>query len=128
MVFPSLFGKQGFTLKQAIVVRTDLKMGKGKICSQVAHASLQAYIVSKKHKPKETEEWLKEGAKKVVLKVSSERELIEIYERAKRSGLSVVLIRDAGKTQIEPGSITAVGIGPDKEEIINSITGHLKLL
>lgn len=41
--------------------------------------------------------------------------------------------RDAGLTQIEPGSYTVVAIGPDDEEKIDKITGReglfpLKLL
>ena len=111
-------------LKQVIVIRADLKMGKGKACAQVAHASLEAYL---KAEGRVRERWRREGAKKVVVKVNSEEELMEVFRKALELGLPVVLIRDAGLTQLPPGTPTAVGIGPAEEEKLDSITGELKL-
>ncbi len=103
-------------------------MGKGKLASQVAHASLTAFLeVMKKEKTK-AERWLAEGQKKVVLKVNSLDELLKIYEEAKKKELDVVLIEDKGLTQLEPGTITCIGIGPDEEYKIDEITSKLKLL
>ncbi len=112
-------------MKQVIAVRTDLKMGKGKIAAQVAHASLASFLRAGFFARRK---WLKEGMKKVVVRVGSEKELLEIYERAKKSHLPCALVRDAGLTQVEPGSATAAAIGPAEEERIDEITGHLKLL
>jgi len=112
-------------MKQVIVVRSDLKMGKGKLAAQVAHASIASFLKANflvKRK------WLKEGMKKIVLKVNSEKELLEIYEKAKNAKLPCEIIRDAGHTQLEPGTITALGIGPAEDEKIDKITGNLKLL
>lgn len=111
-------------LKQAIVVRTDLKMGKGKASVQVAHASV---AVLEKVDKGLVRQWKEEGMKKIVLKVSGKRELLELFETAKRS-LPAALIKDAGLTQIELGEPTCVGIGPAKEEELDRITGSLKLL
>jgi len=112
-------------MKQAIIIRTDLKMGKGKIASQCAHASIAAFL---KSKVKEREEWIKEGMKKVILKVSSEKELMNLFNSAKKEKLTSEIIYDAGLTQIEPGSVTALGIGPADDKKIDKITGKLKLL
>ncbi|MEM0480598.1 MAG: peptidyl-tRNA hydrolase Pth2 [Candidatus Aenigmatarchaeota archaeon] len=112
-------------IKQVIVIRTDLKMGKGKLVAQACHASLEAYKLAKKEI---IEEWEKQGSKKVVLKVSSLEELLKIYENAKKENLPVALIRDAGKTQLEEGTITCLAIGPEYSEKIDKITGNLKLL
>ena len=38
------------------------------------------------------------------------------------------VIRDAGRTQVDPGSITVCALGPDYENILNEIIGSLKLL
>lgn len=110
-------------LKQVIVVRKDLNIGKGKICAQVAHASISSYEKSKFKK-----EWIEQGQKKVVVKCNNEEELLKIYEMAKKEDLPVALIQDAGLTEIPPGTITCVGIGPDDEKKIDKITGNLKLL
>lgn len=112
-------------MKQVIVVRTDLGMGKGKIASQVAHASIESISVSKNEK---VSKWKRDGMKKIVLKVSSEKELLTIYRKAKKEGLVAVIVRDLGKTQIKTGTITALAIGPDEDEKIDKITGNLKLL
>lgn len=111
-------------MKQAIVIRTDLKMSKGKSASQAAHASLEAY---KKADSGVAESWEKEGQKKVVLRVSGEKELIEVFMNAKKAKIPASLIHDAGKTQLLPGTATSVGIGPDEDEKIDKIAGKLKL-
>lgn len=110
-------------LKQVIVVRNDLKLGKGKLAAQVAHASVSAAEISKFKK-----RWLEEGQKKVVVKCESLEKLMEIYEKSKASSIATSLIQDAGLTEIPPGTITCVGIGPDEEEKIDKITKNLKLL
>jgi PTH2 family peptidyl-tRNA hydrolase len=111
--------------KQVIVLRTDLEIGKGKLAAQAAHASVESVFRSD---PKTIQKWRDAGAKKVVLKVSSETELKKIQQLAAKAKLISVLISDAGLTQLKPGTKTAVGIGPDAEAKIDKITGKLKLL
>ena len=111
--------------KQVIVVRKDLKMGIGKLCTQCCHASLGAV---KKANEDVVKKWEKEGGKKVVLKVKNLGQLKRIYEKCKKAKIPCFLVRDAGLTQLRRGSITTLGIGPAKEEIIDRITGKLKLL
>ena len=111
-------------MKQAIVIRADLKMSKGKLAAQAAHASLDAY---KKADSGDSESWESEGEKKVVLKVESEKELLEIFMSAKRAKIPCALIRDAGRTELEPGTATCVGIGPAEDEAVDKVCGKLKL-
>ena len=110
------------------MVRSDLGMGKGKLAAQAAHASLTAAEMSSQARKVWYEDWKSEGQKKVVLKVSSEPELQELYRMAKRARLPAALIEDRGLTQLEPGTVTCVGIGPGPDEEIDAITGKLKLL
>ncbi len=114
-------------IKQVIVVRKDLGMKTGKIAAQTAHASLEALEKAKKKNPREVEKWKKTGMEKVVLKVESKKELLEIFTAAKKE-LPTALIKDAGRTQVTPDSITCLGIGPAEESKIDKYTGHLKLL
>ena len=112
-------------MKQVILVRQDLKLSKGKMSSQSAHSSLEAAMKSDKSL---VEQWRHEGAKKVILKVKDEKELLDLQKKASQEGLTTSLITDAGRTHLEPGTITCLAIGPDKEEKIDKITGHLKLI
>lgn len=115
-------------MKQVIVVRTDLKMGKGKIAAQVAHASLAAYKEALKKNADAVEEWESGGSEKVVLKVSTKQELFGLVKLAREKGIPCVLIVDAGKTQIKAGEPTCLGLGPWNEKELDEITGKLKLL
>jgi PTH2 family peptidyl-tRNA hydrolase len=115
-------------LKQAIVIRADLEMGKGKIAAQASHASVEGYIETAFKEPEKSEEWWRAGQKKIVLKVKSEKELKELFLKAKAKGLIAIIIKDAGHTQIKAGTNTALCIGPDDEKKIDLITGNLKLL
>ena len=111
--------------KQAIIVRADLGMGKGKMVAQGSHASLMAY---KKADAGEAQEWEEGGSKKITLKVGSEKELFDIFMQAKAAKLPCALVKDAGHTQVDPGTPTAVAIGPAAEGEIDKITSSLKLL
>ncbi|MBI2575241.1 peptidyl-tRNA hydrolase [Candidatus Woesearchaeota archaeon] len=111
--------------KQVILARQDLKMKAGKLAAQVAHASLEAALNSDR---KTLGEWLDEGGKKVVLKAADEKELLKHKQLADREKLKNALIRDAGRTALKPGTITCLGIGPDKEEKIDRVTGKLRML
>jgi len=112
-------------MKQAIIVRRDIKMGRGKLSAQCAHASIGAYLKAKKS---DKEKWIKSGMKKVVLKVSDEEQIKKLYGITKKEKLACELIRDAGLTQIKPETITALGIGPADDKKIDKITSKLKLL
>ena len=51
----------------------------------------------------------------------------ELQSKAISLGLATHAVADAGRTQVESGSVTVLGIfGPDF--IVNEVTGHLKLL
>ena len=115
-------------MKQAIVVRTDLGMGKGKLAAQVAHASLSAAEAAQERRQKWFDAWKQGGQAKIVLKVGSELELREVFQKAKTAGLPTSLIEDRGLTQIEAGSATCVGVGPAPDSDVDAITGKLKLL
>lgn len=114
--------------KQIIVIRNDLKMGKGKMAAQASHASLEGYEKVKRKNPDVATNWKLEGMKKVVLKVQSENELLEYFEAGQRAEIPCAMIRDAGHTQIEAGSITCFAAGPWKEEELDKVFGKLKLL
>ena len=112
-------------MKQVIVIRNDLKLPKGKMAAQAAHASVEAVLRSSSSK---VDEWHSQGMKKVVLKVENDKELLEYQQRAKAKGLVAAVITDAGKTVVAPGTRTCIAIGPDKEEFVDSVTGNLKMV
>ena len=123
---PSIFVNHEY--KQVIVLRQDIGMSAGKKVAQGAHAAVSAADIARQKTPDNYKKWLNEGQKKVALKVNSEEELIQVYQQALSFGLPVYLIQDAGLTELEPGTKTAVGIGPAKSDLIDKITGNLKLL
>ncbi|MEW5896769.1 MAG: peptidyl-tRNA hydrolase Pth2 [Nanoarchaeota archaeon] len=111
--------------KQVILVRTDLKLPKGKLAAQCAHASVDAVLKSSSDAIKS---WKKEGMAKIVVKVKDEKELLKYFQQAKDDGLTAALITDAGRTVVAPGTKTCAALGPDKEEKVDKITGKLPLL
>lgn len=111
-----------------LVVRNDLKMGKGKIAAQCGHAAVGAFERALRVCPAVVRSWDATGSAKIALKVESEHEMMQIRGSAVAKGLNVCLIRDAGRTQIAPNSKTVLAIGPALTREIDSVTGHLKLL
>jgi len=117
-----------FKYKQVIVMRTDLRMGKGKIAAQAGHAAVSAAEEARIHFQKWWKQWLEEGQCKIAVKVKSEEELLRLEEEAKDAGLPYALIADRGLTQLEPGTTTCLAIGPVPMREVDKITGKLALL
>lgn len=117
-------------MKLVFVVRTDLGIGKGKLASQCSHAAVTCYQKLLSTSPKTLRLWELKGQPKIVLKTEEDGEqyLLQLCDKAKALGLVTAIIRDAGKTQIESGTVTVLGIGPGESFIIDQITKHLKLL
>lgn len=111
--------------KQVILVRQDLKLPKGKMAAQCAHAAVECVLKSDQ---KIVQSWHREGMGKIILKVSDEKELLRFKNLAEDAGLKTALITDAGHTVVAPGTKTCLGIGPDLADKIDKITGSLKLI
>jgi len=114
--------------KQVIAVRSDLKLSKGKLAVQVAHASVSAVELARDRYREWLSIWLSQGQKKVAVKVKNLSELLEIKSQAESLKLPTVLIVDSGLTELPPGTATCVGIGPAPAALIDKVTGKLKLL
>lgn len=111
-------------MKQVLVMRADLGMSPGKLAAQAAHAAVKAVNIA----PSEyVDEWDRKGCTKVVLEVWDEETLVKLYKIAVAAYLPAVLIADEGRTEVKPGSITGLGIGPAPDGDINLITGTLNL-
>ena len=111
--------------KQVIVVNKSLGMSQGKVAAQVAHASILSMF--------EAPEgivcgWLNNSYPKIVLQVETTQDLFALQEKANELKLPSALVIDEGRTEISNGSITCLGIGPATKELIDEVTGKLRLL
>ncbi|MFS7897742.1 putative aminoacyl-tRNA hydrolase [Helianthus anomalus] len=91
--------------KMVLVVRNDLKMGKGKIAAQCSHATLGLYKKILHRAPKALSRWEMCGQVKVVVKIESEDDMFELQKRAKSLSIPTHIVIDAGRTQIAPSKL-----------------------
>jgi peptidyl-tRNA hydrolase len=54
--------------------------------------------------------------------------LLGVSKAARQTGLLVAEVRDAGRSQVEAGSLTVVGLGPANNQLLDKVVGKLKLL
>lgn len=116
-------------MKMAIVVRKDLKISCGKAAAQAGHASVECLLLAMEN-PKWrrwADQWLGEGQKKVVLSAEDLAHLQQLYEKAKSLDLPTAVVVDAGLTEVEPGTPTAICVGPAPDDLVDRVTGSLKL-
>ncbi len=118
----------GSRLKQMLVVRSDLDMGKGKIVVQCSHAAVSAAERARKMFPDWWKSWMAEGQSKVAVKVKGEQPILELQRQSKKAGIPCFVVRDRGLTQVEPGTVTCIGIGPAPHGKVDLLTGTLPLL
>lgn len=129
-----------------LAIRNDLKMQKGKVAAQCGHASVGAYAKALVDRPKTVKRWLRygknllnktilfynsffisSGGTKITVKIDTEQELLDLEKAAKAQDVLSCIVRDAGQTQVAPGSRTVIAIGPAPKSVLDKITGHLKL-
>lgn len=134
------------SIKQVIVVRKDLNMRKGKIAGQVAHAAMAFITDAFQHDKKHWEQvyddigsvpicltglqysWLDGNYRKIVAYVESEEALVYLQAAAEDAGVAAYPIIDEGLTEFKEPTLTCCAFGPDLDEKLDPITGHLKLL
>jgi PTH2 family peptidyl-tRNA hydrolase len=117
-----------FEYKMCIVIRTDLGMSVGKMIAQACHAAVEASEEAKRVNHSAWRRWRDEGAKKVALEAEGEEELNDLVERAETLDIVAVTIEDRGLTEVPPGTVTALGLGPDLSSRLDKVTGSLPLL
>jgi len=115
-------------IKQTILIRIDIDMGRGKMAAQAAHASLMSYFEAERVDRAIAKEWLDIGEKKIILKASDEEVLVKLFKAFQYKKIPCALVSDAGLTQLPPGTKTALGIGPWKSAEIDQFTKGFKLL
>ena len=112
-------------MKQVIVVNRSLKLPRGKLAAQVAHAAVAAFLEAG---DEARASWLEEGMPKVVLEVDDEAVLLALLDEALARGIPAELIEDAGRTVVPAGTVTCLGLGPAEDAELDRLTGALKLL
>lgn len=112
-------------MKQVIVVNEELNLPRGKLAAQVAHASIASlFLAEETHRHL----WFEDGMPKIVLAGDNPAHLAELFEKCQALDLPAYLVKDGGKTVIAPGTITCLGIGPASAELVDQVSGALKLL
>lgn len=116
----------------ALIVRTDLKMGKGKAAAQCAHAALGAYRLmlnegqSSQNLPL-LKRWEHSGQAKITLQVPNKEDMDLLFAKAISLNINSYIVHDAGRTQIAAGSATVLALGPAPKLVLDQVTGDLKL-
>jgi len=112
----------------AIICRKDLSLSKGKFASQCAHAAVQCALHSQKSAKSDYEKWRNTGSRKVVLYAEDVDQLQELQQLAEQKNIVSALVKDAGRTEIPPGMITVLGLGPAMKTQIDDLCSGLELV
>jgi PTH2 family peptidyl-tRNA hydrolase len=114
--------------KVVVLVRQDVKMSKGKTAAQACHAAVSCAIQAYRKHPSQFSEWDSWGQKVVCLKVPNKEELFQYKAIADAQGIISAVVADAGRTEVDPGTVTCMGLGPEKQSVLDKITGELGML
>lgn len=110
----------------ALIVRKDLKLSTGKTAVQCSHAAVNCALLARKNEPRIMERWQASGARKICLSIDDLTSMKILLGKAKSAGLITHLVKDAGHTEVSPGTVTVLGIGPAPRNSINALTTELK--
>jgi len=117
-----------FEYKLVIITRADLKLSTGKLIAQACHAAVDCVDKAKQENHTAWKKWHDEGQKKVALQADDLAELGMLAKKADELDIVNSMIQDRGLTEVAPGTVTVLGIGPDRADRIDKVTGNLPLL
>ena len=112
----------------ALIVRSDLNLSIGKTAVQCSHAAVECTRLARKSYSRIFERWRSNGSRKVVLKVDDLDHLKELQDIADKANIVTYIVRDAGLTEVEPGTLTVLGVGPCPNRSLDAICGELESL
>ena len=96
----------------AFLCRADLQLSPGKLAVQCAHAAVGSLKQAKKTHSRMVQRWSESASRKVCLAVEDEEELEYYLQQVREASLPFALIKDAGLTEVAPGTVTVLGVGP----------------
>ena len=109
----------------AVLVRQDLAMSAGKTAAQVAHAAVGCSLKARKQSAALFERWRSDHGRIVVLGVEGLDDLDFHRQEAKEHQLIHHAVTDAGRTEVAPGTVTVLGIGPAQSSILDLSLIHI---
>ena len=109
-----------------LIARKDLKMSAGKLAVQCSHAAVTCTLSARKSHPRLVERWINAGARKICLSSDDLETIQQLIGQAQAAGLVTTLVKDAGHTELPPGTVTVLGIGPSPRRSIDALVSDLK--
>lgn len=117
------------------VVNTSLKMNTGKIAAQCCHVNTEIVLLMEHQSkiPTIYREWRNTGETTIVLRANDEefKQIFDTFNGVKTDSSfarSVMVFQtDAGRTQVEPGTITVLGFTPMHKDAAPECLKKLKL-
>ena len=109
-----------------LIARKDLKMSAGKLAVQCSHAAVTCTFNARKRHARLVERWKNGGARQICLRADDLEMLQRLAGQAQAAGLVTTLVKDAGHTEVPPGTITVLGIGPAPRRAIDALVSDLK--
>ena len=109
-----------------LIARHDLKMSAGKLAVQCSHAAVSCTLNARKSHARLVERWMNAGGRKICLRVDDLAAIQRLAGQAQVAGLVTYLVKDAGHTEVPPGTITVLGIGPSPRRAIDALVSDLK--
>ena len=108
------------------IARKDLNLSAGKLAVQCSHAAVSCTLAARKTEQRLLERWKANGARKICLQADDLATLQMLAGQAQVANLITHLVKDAGHTEIPPGTITVLGIGPGPRRSIDALVKDLK--
>jgi peptidyl-tRNA hydrolase, PTH2 family len=117
---------------QYLIFRADLGLPKGKIAAQGGHAVQLAIRAVERsgneHARRYLADWEAGSYTKIALKVANAAELEVLGATLTAAGIIHARVVDEGRTVIEPGTVTVVGLQPLPRSLAAAYVSALRLL
>lgn len=120
--------------KMVLLVREDLNMTSGKVAAQCSHAAVGLFqrLISEEYRShptvqKNLKTWIEEGQKKVCLSIANVEMLEDLRASCSMKRIPYFVVEDAGRTEVAYGTETVMAIGPCENEVLDRVTGKLRL-